>query len=199
MSLQGARSQQVLEASPYEALHLLPSAPHELVVEMYWHLVHQIRAQHQDDARLNQMNMAYAALARSEGGASGAVAGSAPERPRGPTSIWPRRQRDGREPPQRRNPYEVLCVSPGAPADVIELAYRFWYLRLRSQWGDATTELEELQQAYQALRQDGPAPEPAEHEHDAESDAPGGVSVPSQQAPASSAAPDAGADRGDAA
>jgi len=54
------------ETGAHRVLHLLPSAPHELVVEVYWHLVHRLRIAGDSDpaagAALDRLNQAYAEL-----------------------------------------------------------------------------------------------------------------------------------------
>jgi curved DNA-binding protein CbpA len=167
-----AKSQEVCEQdersaelNAYELLHLLPSAPQELIVEVYWRLVHQLQAAAREDLnlrpKLDQLNEAYAAVvdpearaeyelyrARSPGPVDAAEAGS---RTGGVLRrLWKRQP--ARSSPQC-NPWQFLHLDPNAPPDIAELAYGFWRTRLRSQWGDsAPAELEKVGEAYEALR-----------------------------------------------
>lgn len=152
------------QTDPRQVLHLLRSAPQELIVEVYWHLVHRLQSEaHEDPSarlRLEQMNQAYAVLVGHRDRLDGETDESHKASPR--TSTWLGRllgRRDtARERSSRRSPsaWELLHLEPSAPPDIVELAYGFCRLRLRSQRGEAAAmELEELQKAYETLKRRG--------------------------------------------
>lgn len=155
-----------LEMNPYQTLHLLPSAPHDLVVEVYWHLVHQLQVAAREDLSLgpslDELNRAYSQLvdpdARAENEAEPAdshelldqAATTQPQTDTALSRLWKRRVTPR---PRPVSPWEILHLHPQAPPDVVELAYGFWRLSLRSQLGkSAGAELERLQEARQTLR-----------------------------------------------
>ena len=165
-----------LEMNPYQTLHLLPSAPRDLIVEVYWHLVHQLQVAAREDLslrpRLDELNQAYSQLvdpdARGENEADPAdshelqdqEATAPPRTDIALSRLWKR----GVSPrPRPVSPWEILHLHPQAPPDVVELAYSFWRLSLRGQLGkSAAAELEKLQEAHQTLRsgRSEPAAEP---------------------------------------
>ena len=98
---------------PYEVLHVLPSAPHDLIAEVYGHLVRELRPgscpQPLLQSRLRELNEAYSTIM-----AQGA---------RRLVQVCGRQGRPGQPP---SSPWQILHVTPGAPPDVLELAHRFW-------------------------------------------------------------------------
>ena len=93
-------------ADAYRVLHLLPSAPAALCADVYRHLTDRLQQSATDGGpMLVELREAYAALGSAGG-----------------------RAENGGPPP--RNPWELLHVRSDAPADVIELAYKFWSIRL---------------------------------------------------------------------
>lgn len=189
--------------NPFQVLQLLPSAPQELVVEVYWHLVHQLQAAAQDDPgvrrKLDELNEAYAAAVdRSRPVRDEACADrfgepvdknqiAASRRATWLGGLW-KRQVTRSSP--RPSPWRTLQLDPEAPPDVVELAYNFWCLRLRSQSGDsAAMELAKLEEAYEALRHreaDSPS-EPSIPESDADAGA-SEVSLPEDDSSAATGA-----------
>ncbi len=152
---------------PFQALHLRPTAPQELIVEVYWHLVHrlQLAARQHPSLRssLDQLNEAYAAIVGHQDhgsqrtGDGHAIKRHTRKRAPSKTSTWLgrllRREGRGRFSAATPQPWELLHLDPSAPPDIVELAYGFCRLRLRSQRGEfATQDLEKLQEAYEELR-----------------------------------------------
>lgn len=148
------------EVNPHQVLYLLPSAPLDLIVEVYWHLVHQLQVAAGENPhlriKLDGLNEAYAMLAsphinkRSEGPAS--VENG---KPTGLSRFWKRQTTDSR--PTSRHPWQILHLDPTAPRDVVDLAYHFWRLRLRSRWDGSTAEvLEQLEEARDLLQNRDP-------------------------------------------
>ena len=161
------------QVDPCRVLHLLPSAPQELIVEVYWHLVHRLQAEAQRDpslrSRLEQLNEAYAAIASRRQRAwdpadASSLSRLADERRAEATSKgpWLRRlfsRQATAQPSFSPSPWELLHVVPSAPPDIVELAYGFCRLRLRSQRGEAAAlDLAKLQEAYESLRRRQAAP-----------------------------------------
>lgn len=153
------------EPDPFRELHLLPTAPQELVVEVYWHMVQRLQQGTLDTpelrSELNRVNEAYSRILRPH---SDSVADGIDEQrdeSRGAASTkksW-LPFRSTRHSQRQLNPWGLLHLDPGAPSDIVDLAYLFWRLRLRSQWqGPASAKLDELQGAYEALREE---PNPA--------------------------------------
>ena len=159
-------SRRSLETDPYQTLHLIPSAPHDLIVEVYWHLVHHFQEAAREDVslrpRLDELNQAYAQLvdpdARAEPAADladwhGLLDQPATTPPRTDSRFGRLWKRPVTRRPRPVSPWEILHLHPEAPADVVELAYSFWRLSLRSQLGkSAAPELEKLHEARQTLR-----------------------------------------------
>jgi len=161
-SVQGAR-----ETNPFRVLHLRPSAPRELVVEVYWHLVEQVQVAARQDprqrVRLDELNRAYASLADPGGEVAGygeyfdrfgdtgdGQAASAKAR-------WFRKAKVLRR-SQQFGPWELLHLDGSAPPEVVERVYHFWRMRLRGRFGDDAPELAQLRKAYEAVRTgDAPA------------------------------------------
>ena len=154
------------ETDPFRELHLLRTAPQELVVEVYWHIVQQLQKGSVDDpdlrTRLDKLNEAYSRIlgpetspildGRDELGNEGGP---------GKKSWLP--FRGAKQQSRQQSPWGLLHLDPGAPPDVVDLAYLFWRMRLRSQWREsAGANLDELQGAYEALRQDSSAAEAVE-------------------------------------
>src|SRR3972149_4567035 len=160
-SVQGAR-----ETNPFRVLHLRPSAPRELIVEVYWHLVEQVQAAARQDvgqrARLDELNNAYAALADPRGDVAGygeyidrfgefGDGQAASRKPWGLGKEKPSRQL------QRFSPRELLHLDGSAPPEVVERVYHFWRLLLRGRFGEDAPELKQLRQAYEGGRSGGAA------------------------------------------
>jgi len=153
-------------SDPYRVLHLLSSAPHDLVVDVYWHLVHRLRkaAGDPDAAReLLRLNQAYAMLTMTPD--AGAGSAGSPDNDR--TARTPATEHREREPSRRAastdtlvSPWQRLHVQQDAPQDVVDLAYEFWRVRLRSQAGGPGEDAaEHVRAAYLAIR-DGTASVP---------------------------------------
>ena len=148
---------------PYEALYVLPHAPHELVVEIYWHLVEDLQHRVKDDprvrARLRELNEAYAAIVGGEAAPPEAPAREeTEEKGRG---LFRRREKK----PDQRSPWQVLHLRPGAPLGVVDLAHAYWYRRLHARFDEeGQTEFERMEAAFRRLRGDekagAPSPEP---------------------------------------
>ena len=146
------------ETDAHRVLHLLPSAPHELVVEVYWHLVHRLRIAGDSDpaagAALDRLNQAYAELmGRAEPAQSDQhdrePAGAPPGKRQSPSKSGPAVN----EPLPVRKPWEVLHVQPDAPESIVDMAYAFWRAELRAAPPDrADDAVERIEEAYRALR-----------------------------------------------
>jgi hypothetical protein len=150
-----------VEANPYRALHLLPSAPQALIVETYWHLVRDLQGEDHNGSsrdRVEVLNRAYAALMADGSRPSSGGAGED-----GAATVVPTAHRGllGRRRPSmgrtERSPWELLHVEPGAPQGVIDLAYRYWRLRLRGERGESALEL--IDKAYADARERGATPD----------------------------------------
>ena len=157
---------------PFRVLHLLPTASHELVVEVYWHLVGQLRTASPNDpatrTKLDELNRAYAFLTdrsvplgegRPIAGSNGPLGNKASTVPK-PTPrllrFRPKQSRPDSPASRESSTRELLHVSPGAPTEVVELAYKHERLRVRSLLGPAgAAEVARLQGAYEALMQGG--------------------------------------------
>ena len=143
--------------NPYGTLHLLPSAPQDLVIEVYWHLADEERrtVDPADSSRLRALNEAYATIFDTSRPADAANTADdqARTRPSPSRRHWFRQ----REQPEPAGPapdaYQLLRIDASAPAHVIELAYTFWRLHVRAQ-GDGVNALtrERLLDAYDSLR-----------------------------------------------
>ncbi len=144
-------------ANPYPALHVLPSAPQELIVEVYWHLVYRLQEEGAGDPtvgpRLEALNQAYARVIDPTTRAI-----YEEYRPRAPKQDEAAgrgsRRLLGKRPPQAAPPapapWEVLRLAPDAPKTIVDLAYHFWHARLRGAF-DTEEQLDELDRAYRAL------------------------------------------------
>lgn len=154
------------EADPFRELHLQSTAPQELVVKVYWHIVDQLLKGSGDDpglrTRLPRLNEAYSRILVRK---TGPILEGRNEQGTGGASVkmsW----LPFRSPKQRsrqQSPWDLLHIDPGAPPDVVDLAYLFWRMRHRSQRREsAGATLDELQGAYEALRQDSSPAGPAE-------------------------------------
>ncbi len=145
------------ELKAFKTLHLSPTAPQELVVEAYWHLVREVQKSGggaHAASRLHDLNKAYAALTRSYGGGRQRAARAGERRSivEQAKRLMPRFGRARMSIAVARNPWEELRLEPGAPPDLVDIAYRFWQVRLRSQWYDAGgAELRRLEDAYKKL------------------------------------------------
>lgn len=152
------------KGSPHKTLHLLPSAPRELVVEVYWHLVGQLQAAAKETPHLrgllDDLNEAYRVLMTEVSQDSGGPA--APAQRRGGSASAPlsrgwslrrfRRQQEESAAPEA-SPWELLHIDRDAPADLVDLALGFWRSRHRAGKGDSTSPgLEELEQALRSVR-----------------------------------------------
>ena len=155
------------ELDHYRLLQLDPDAPHELIVEAYWHFAEKLRAQ-QDirdgvDRELEALNLAYTQLV-------------VPERRQaydaGLERVLPiRRGRDRLRAMRRKRPllarilaperdvqpkpmldgYALLCVDPAADTPLIELAYRILRSLDLEPEAEAVRSRKELQEAYETL------------------------------------------------
>lgn len=156
------------ETDPFRVLFLTPSAPQELVVEVYWHLAQQCqdeaRADPDQRSRLDQLSRAYATISSQLGKRANAAEG--PPSAEGMTSTsgtrgwlpW-RRKKHVEHVARVRTPWELLRVEPGAPAGVLDLAYDLLKRQLQSRWDDdAAAELASLEEANLVLQQPGTAP-----------------------------------------
>lgn len=160
-----AGEEMVVDRSAFEVIGLLPAAPHELVVETYWHLAHHLQRAAETDSNartmLVRLNRAYAVLVSSNDQAGNGnrthrfdehredvavkrvgwlarVLGNSPEAAAAAPSHW-----------------EALQVSPSAPLEVVELAYGFWCRRLARQAGDeAGLALKTIENAYVAVMEE---------------------------------------------
>jgi hypothetical protein len=128
---------------PYRVLYVMPTAPQELIVELYWHLVRKANSGQTGGRPLLQLNEAYGSILQAQ---------------------RPMRDPPGRTPSQDdanaagQSPWAILHVRREAPPDVIEAAYRFWRLRAR---GEAPEQLAKLDAAYRHLSSpDAPDAEP---------------------------------------
>ncbi len=151
-------------ASPHGILHLLPTAPQELIVEVYWHLVGQLQAEGKERPEvrraLDDLNEAYRALMtrpdQDESESPAEAIRSTHEAASHSRRAWPMRYFRRPQPENLRHqgsPWELLHLDPGAPPGVVELAFGFWRQRLRTTTGDSTApELEELEQAHGLLQ-----------------------------------------------
>jgi len=122
------------EAQLFSVLGVLPSAPKELMVEVYWHLAGRVLTSAQRppnaDRELRRLNDAYATIMHADRSAQAeAVAEPHPAAGDGlagdeAPSLWPRIwRRDHPAASPRSDPWRVLHLQPGASADVVDLAY----------------------------------------------------------------------------
>lgn len=159
-----------LGADPFRTLYLVPTAPHELVVQVYWHLIHRVRAEAKENpsagSRLDRLNEAYAALvgpSREPTTKPHVELGREEAAERVKTGrhleAWLRR-RPKRQPVESEakvSPWAVLRVSPEAPTEIVDLAYAFWRARLRGQWCESPkSAAARLEEAYRAVRESSP-------------------------------------------
>ncbi len=151
--------------NPYEVLGLLPSAPQELVVEVYWESVHRLRASIANDAERRQalasLNGAYATICgeTDETGSEGSVTpsnGAADATAPGgkPTLLQRLLGRDSEDDVRLKDDcWQVLSVAPSAAPEVLELAFGFCLRRIRGQFGAAGENAEQqLRDAYDAAQ-----------------------------------------------
>ncbi len=142
--------------NPYEVLGLLPSAPQELVVEVYWHTVGQIRSNgvHDADSReaLQRLNDAYAFLSKGDGPPEAIDSQTlVEEQNRGLFQRFMRQQ--PKHPTVAVDQWRSLTVAPSASSDVVDLAYAFWVHRTHGKLGsNAGAAVGELRDAYEAIR-----------------------------------------------
>jgi len=123
----------------YRVLYVAPSAPQDLIVELYWHLVRHTHDSDQDaDERLRELNEAYGAILHAEQAAR--------DRPHAGLSSFAPAQEAPRS--NGRSPWKLLHLHPEAPPHVIDVAYKFWRLRAR---GEAPEQLTQLDAAYRDL------------------------------------------------
>ncbi|MEX0787136.1 MAG: FHA domain-containing protein [Dehalococcoidia bacterium] len=92
-------------ADAYRTLHLLPSAPRQLVGEVYRRLVEQPDG---DVPALEQLDAAYAEVLASNG--------APPPEPEAASGLLPARQ----------SPWGLLHLASGAPPAVVAVAYEYW-------------------------------------------------------------------------
>ena len=150
------RSEPYVAENPYEVLGLLPSAPQELVVEVYWHSVGQIRANgvQDPDSReaLERLNNAYALLSNGSGSQEISEPQALVEEHKRGLFARIKRQRPN-EPTASVDHWRRLTVAPSASGDVIDLAYAFWVRRTRGTLGsNAGSAIDELREAYEPIR-----------------------------------------------
>jgi hypothetical protein len=144
-------------AATYRALYLVPGAPQDLVTEVYWHLVSQLLGSPDAD-RLKELNRAYEVIVKAFDGRPLTLAGSDKDNGR---QSRKKRLRSVKKSAAAPNPSELLQVTPDAPPDVIDLAYRYWQMRMRQRI-DSEARLAELDRAAATLRSRyaGPGPAP---------------------------------------
>ena len=152
------------EHRPFKCLHLLPSAPHQLVTEVYWHLAHQLDAVPQDRevgaSPLALLNRAYEQILRldrrmidekwevyiSEEGTRRRPSWL----PAGTVRGWLWQKLN--EPRQTAyEPWSLLHVDPSAPPDIVELAFAYCQSRMRSA---PSEDIADLREAYEAVLRD---------------------------------------------
>ena len=147
---------------PYQALHLLPGVPQELIAEVYWHLVgrlHEAAAENPSaSVELQHLNDAYARVmdpARRDG-VDRSLRARQPAPPGRDVKIsWAKRLIGGRTSPVDKgeqpaeDAWAMLHLLPTAQIEIAELAHRFWRGRVRGQWDiGAEDELARLDDAY---------------------------------------------------
>lgn len=158
--------EEISEHRPFQRLHLLPSAPYQLVNEVYWHLAHQLGAAGRKsaiaNAELTRLNGAYEQILqldrRMKDEAWEVYIGEEGTRRRPswlPTGtirgwLWQRVNQEERLPSK---PWALLHVDPDAPPDIIELAFSYCKNYLRSKHGDAKYlgQLADLRKAHDAV------------------------------------------------
>jgi len=142
------------QVDPYEVLGVLPSAPKDLIVEVYWHLAGRLLASGQRpeelSRELDELNSAYAAIMHPEPAGQATSAGSSgATNGHGERGSWfgiRRSAAEGRPASSSSpGPWERLHLEPSAPPEVVELAYGILQSRLRNDWSeDAVTGLRRL-------------------------------------------------------
>ncbi len=147
----------------FEVLGLLPTAPHDLVIEAYWHSAHRLQGAASTDpsaqALLVRLNRAYAWLT-NPGDDQRAKLLQRPSLEKHHETVTTERRgwlarllRRAPKPVQASaNHWELLHVLPSASPELVKLAYDFWRRQLRGNLGaGADPALERLSEAYQAI------------------------------------------------
>ncbi len=147
----------------FEVLGLLPTAPHDLVVEVYWHSAHRLQGAASTDpsaqAMLVRLNQAYAWLT-NPGDDQRANLLQHPSLEKHYETVttkrrgWLARLMRGAPKPVQASPnhWELLDLLPSASPELVKLAYDFWRRRLRGSLGEgADPALARLSEAYQAI------------------------------------------------
>ena len=147
----------------FEVLGLLPTAPHDLVVEVYWHSAHRLQGAASTDpsaqALLVRLNQAYAWLT-NPGDDQRANLLQRPSLEKHYETVATKRRgwlaRLMRRAPKSvqasPNHWGLLDLLPSASPELVKLAYDFWRRRLRGSLGEgAEPALARLSEAYQAI------------------------------------------------
>ncbi len=147
----------------FEVLGLLPTAPHELVIEAYWHSAHRLQGAASTDpsaqALLVRLNRAYAWLTDPGDDQRAKLLRHPPLEKHHETVTTERRGwlarllKSAPEPVQASpNHWELLHILPSASPELVKLAYDFWRRQLRGSLGaGADPALERLSEAYQVI------------------------------------------------
>ena len=147
----------------FEVLGLLPTAPHDLVVEVYWHSAHRLQGAASTDpsaqAMLVRLNQAYAWLT-NPGDDQRPNLLQHPSLEKHYETVttkrrgWLARLMRGAPKSVQASPnhWELLDLLPSASPELVKLAYDFWRRRLRGSLGEgAEPALARLSEAYQAI------------------------------------------------
>ncbi len=147
----------------FGVLGLLPTAPHELVIEAYWHSAHRLQGAASTDpsaqAMLVRLNQAYAWLT-DPGDDQSAKLLRRPLLEKQPETVTTERRgwlaRLLKSAPKSAqaspNHWELLHIVPSASPELVKLAYDFWRRQLRGSLGaGADPALERLSEAYQVI------------------------------------------------
>ena len=147
----------------FEVLGLLPTAPHDLVIEAYWHSAHRLQEAASTDpsaqALLVRLNQAYAWLT-DPGDDQRAKLLRRPLLEKQPETATTERRgwlaRLLKSAPKSAqaspNHWELLHILPSASPELVKLAYDFWRRQLRGSLGaGADPALERLAEAYQVI------------------------------------------------
>ena len=147
----------------FEVLGLLPTAPHDLVIEAYWDSAHRLQGAASTDpsaqALLVRLNQAYAWLTHPDDEQRANLlpqpsfenghAAARTERRSWLARLLKRAPNPVQAAP---NHWELLHILPSASPDLVKLAYDFWRRQLRGSLGvSAEPALERLSHAYQAI------------------------------------------------
>lgn len=147
----------------FEVLGLLPNAPHDLVIEAYWHSAHRLQGAASTDpsaqAMLVRLNRAYAWLT-GPGDDQRATLQQRPALENGQVAAQAERRgwlarllKRAPQPEQASaNHWELLHILPSTSPELVKLAYDFWRRQLRGSLGyGADPALARLTEAYQAI------------------------------------------------